>query len=241
MIRKLRSFTILATVAANCLGVRSALAQEPEEPTRLRAGIGILGSAPTGEFGRNIESAGGISGHIDYGLGDSVWSVGGEAAYLLYGAENRKIPLSPTLPDVLLNVNTDNSMFLLHGRLRAQRQEGRWRPYVDGLFGFTDIFTTTSVDGDCGPLTDCGSLSSTNLSDFVLSYGGGAGVMVGFGDTPNAPSSPRLDISVRYLLGGEANYLRQGAIHRENGSVSLDISRSRTDTFLVYIGVAFGR
>ena len=106
-------------------------------------------------------------------------------------------------------------MFLAHGRIRIQQREGRWRPYVDGLLGFTDIFTKTSIElgsnlfnsADVGP-------STTNLRDFALSYGGGAGVMIGFG---SPPSAARLDISVRYLKGGEADYLRQGAIRRENG------------------------
>ena len=197
---------------------------------------------PLGEFRTNIDSAGGFSGHLAIGLGESVVTLGGEAAYLWYGEESRKVPLSTTIPDLAVTVNTDNAMFLLHGRVRAQPRQGRWRPYVDGLFGFTDIFTKTSIEGgsDCS-FVDllCDTLiQSTNSRDFALSYGGGAGVMVGFG---SPPSAARLDISVRYLKGGEAEYLREGAIRREGGQAFLDISRSRTDMVMLYIGVAVGR
>jgi hypothetical protein len=122
---------------------------KPQEPTRFQYGIGLLAGVPIGEFGKNVEAAGGFSGHLGVAVGDSIVSLGGEAAYLWYGHESRTVPWSLTIPDVLLTVNTDNAMFLLHGRVRAQPREGRWRPYVDGLFGFTDIFTKTSI-GDLG-------------------------------------------------------------------------------------------
>ncbi len=227
-------------------GGRPDAAQPPPDaaaagPTRVQGGIGMLAAAPLGEFGTNIDSAGGFSGHLAVSLGESVVTLGGEAAYLWYGEESRKVPLSTTIPDLVVTVNTDNAMFLLHGRVRAQPRQGRWRPYVDGLFGFTDIFTKTSIER-----TDCNAflfvceplLESTNSRDFALSYGGGAGVMVGFGFPPSAA---RLDISLRYLRGGEAEYLREGAIRREGGQAFFDFSRSRTDMVMLYIGVAVGR
>ena len=95
---------------------------------RAQAGIGLLAGVPVGDFGVNVDSAGGIAGHFDMALGDSIVSIGGEAALLWYGTESREEPLSPTIPDIRVTVTTDNTIFLLHGRLRAQRREGRLRP-----------------------------------------------------------------------------------------------------------------
>jgi hypothetical protein len=53
--------------------------------------------------------------------------------------------------------------------------------------------------------------------------------------------SVKFDVSVRYLAGGEAEYLTKGAVRWEGGQTILDVSRSRTDIVLVYIGVALGR
>ena len=214
---------------------------EPAAPPRFQGGVGLVASAALGDFGANIESAGGISGHLAAGLGESIVTLGGEVAYLWYGEESREVPFSVTIPDVLVKVNTSNAMFLMHARVRAQPRHGRWRPYVDGLLGFTDIFTKTSIDNaNCFAVLDdsCRVAGSTNLRDVVLSYGAGAGVMVEFG---SPPSAARLDISLRYLRGGEANYLREGAIQREGGQAFLDINRSRTDMILIFIGVSGGR
>lgn len=207
--------------------------------TRFQGGIGLLAGVPVGDFGVNVDSAGGIAGHVDVAIDDSFVSIGGETAYLWYGTESRKEPLSPTIPDIRVTVTTDNAIFLLHGRVRAQRREGRVRPYVDGVIGFIDLVTKTSIEelGDCGAFA-CTGLGTTNLRDFAMSAGGGAGVQVGFGPPPDWY---RLDVSVRYLYGGSADYLREFAIRREGGQAFLDISRSRTDMVVVYIGVAMGR
>ena len=53
--------------------------------------------------------------------------------------------------------------------------------------------------------------------------------------------APSVDVSLRYMRGGTADYLVEGALRVEGSQVSRDISRSRTDTVAFYIGVAFGR
>ena len=55
------------------------------------------------------------------------------------------------------NVGAGGGFSLLHARVRAQPRQGRWRPYVDGLFGLTDVVTKTSVDAseaDCRILAE---------------------------------------------------------------------------------------
>jgi hypothetical protein len=210
------------------------------QPAPFQAGIGAQGTASVGDFATHVDGAGGVLAHLDMGLADSVFSVGGEIAYLIYGDESREVALDSLIPDIpgaAVKVNTENAMVLLHARLRAQRRTGRWRPYADGLFGFNNIFTTTSIE--CSE-SSCpsGGPDATNSRDYVPSYGGGAGVMIGFRPSPR---SLRLDLSVRYLRGGEARYLTEGAIHRENGQAIFHFTRSRTDMITVYIGIAVGR
>ena len=92
-------------------------------------------------------------------------------------------------------------------------------------------FSLTLLGSQCEPAHIGGA---TNARDFALSYGGGVGVKIG--------SPPGwFDLSIRYLNGGEADYLRKGALRREGGQVALDITRSRTDMVMIYLGVAFGR
>src|SRR5262245_33697804 len=235
---------VCLSYAPNATGQTQTSIPTEDEPVRWQFGIGVLAGVPTGDFATHVDSAGGVHLHLDRGLGDSMFSLGGEFAYTSYGHESREVALSsliPEIPNASVTINTDNEMVLLHGRVRAQRRLGRWRPYADGLFGFTNLFTTTSIDSECRG-SDCSAnlADATNSRDFALSYGGGAGVTIGFRSSPRPPRLD-LDLSVRYLRGTEAQYLTEGAIRREGGRAFFDFSRSRTDMVAVYIGIAFGR
>ena len=70
------------------------------------------------------------------------------------------------------------------------------------------------------------------------SYGGGAGITINFTSRERVP---RLDLAMRYLRGGRADYLTDGSVRTEGSQVIREFSRSRTDQFGVYIGVVFGR
>lgn len=211
----------------------------PPGPRRWQGGLGFALGIPVGDFSENVDIAAGASGQFDYGLGNSPFSLGAEGTVLFYGSESRRVPLVG-FPDLSVRVETSNQMGLLHGRLRTQKREGRVRPYVDALVGFNYISTTTSVDADevCDGNDSCDDDSRTDLDDLVLSAGGGAGVTFGFGSAPHAT---RLDIGVRYLYGGEADYLTESSTLWDSSPVAHEPHRSRTDMVMVYIGVAFGR
>jgi hypothetical protein len=215
--------------------------EEPSRPPRFQGGLGMMIAVPVGEFHDNVEIAAGLSFKFDVGLGRSPVSVGTELTYLWYGSESLDVPLVG-MPELSVEVNRSNDIVLFHGRVRAQRREGRVRPYVDGLVGLIDLVTRTSIEGDVtctgtGCTTETAD-SVTNLNDVALSAGGGAGFMVGFGKSPR---SPRLDVSVRYLYGGEAEYLTEGALRWGSDATMLLPHRTPTHIVLVDIGVAFGR
>jgi len=218
--------------------VLSAQEADPHSPTPWEGGIGIVGAAPTGAFADHVTDAAGLSGNFGRRLGKGVITLGGEIAYYWYGHESRQEPFSPTIPDAGYTVTTDNNILTAHGRLRAQMPTGRFRPYADALLGFRDIYTRTSVDLEgLDEISGSGAVTRrVNLRDFGVSYGYGGGVMIGFGPVP---SQAKLDVSVRYVAGSEANYLTEGAIRRESGVAFLDTSRSRTDMLTVFVGVSW--
>jgi hypothetical protein len=241
------AFTLLAASASAQTPPVSTTAG-PAPVSRWQAGIGVVGAAPVGDFSSNIDAAGGVAGHLDARLGPSPLRLGGEVGYLLYGDQTRTVALAsliPEIPDASVKVNTSNAMFLLHARLRAQRHTGRWRPYGDAVIGLTDLFTTSSIPGPIacvsagggGGCTTTEVAGTTNARDVVLSYGAGAGVLVAFG---RSRLRPQLDLSLRYLAGGAARYLTEGALRIEHNRVVLDFSESRTDMVAFYIGVMIG-
>lgn len=219
--------------------------QDAAERPLIQVGFGLMMGVPVGDFRENVDFSVGVTGHIDFGLGRSPISIGAEGTYLWYGGQDRQVPLVG-IPGLAVGVDTTNEMVLLHGRVRAQRPDGRVRPYVDGLVGFNYIATTTKVDaedtcyyiGSTYLCSDDGD-SITNIDDFVLSAGGGAGVQFALGASP---SSMRLDLSLRYLYGGEAEYLTEEDIRwQENGPAILQLRRSRTDLLMVFVGLTWGR
>lgn len=98
--------------------------------------------------------------------------------------------------------------------------------------------------------------STTNFDDLTLSRGVGAGFMISIvsfekhtkvsnsfmkatGGSQKAEVELLLDFKIRYLYGGEAEYLKEGSITRENGDVIYDVRRSDTDLLLFQLGVIF--
>jgi hypothetical protein len=237
-----RHFRVAVMVCLTCAS-SNAWAQsfsQEREIDRWQGGVGFLGATAVGEFETFVPGGiPGILGHANRSLG-RIFSLGADVAWNQYGSETRSLligPLVPEVPGASLRVHTYNAMVGLHARLRAQLPHGRFRPYADGLFGFTNIFTTSEVKGeeDC---EECVIESESQSSDFVRSYGGGAGITVNFTSRERAP---RLDVSMRYLRGGRADYLTEGSVRAQGDRVIREFSRSRTDRFGVYIGVVFGR
>jgi hypothetical protein len=202
---------------------------------QFQLGLDFTTVVPTGDFSKNVTNNGyGVGGQFLVGLGRKPLLVGVDAAFATYGSDEHIESISETIPELEVKVRTNNNIALTHLLLRAQPRSGSVRPYADVLVGFKYLFTDTTILNDS---TDEELTSSKNLSDLVYSYGFGGGVQVRLGRVGRGDIS--LDGKVRYLRGGRAEYLREGSVRRENGSVFFDVLASRTDVVSVQIGVTF--
>ena len=94
-------------------------------------GVGLSGGFPSGEFGKNITNSGiGLSGYFGYRLSKTPAVVGIDLGYLIYGYERRTEQFSLTIPDVLVAVVTENSLFSMNTFFRLQKWD-RKNPYFD--------------------------------------------------------------------------------------------------------------
>jgi opacity protein-like surface antigen len=201
-----------------------------------QAGVDFIAVVPRGEFKENIGNNGyGAGGSFLVRLGPSPLLVGGDLGVVVYGSESREERLSTTIPNVRVRVRTSNNILLSHFLLRLQPRRGRVRPYADGLIGLKRLFTQTSISDTFDD--DNNLFSSTDQSDTTLSYGFGGGVQVEL--YGRRRPAILLDGKVRYLRGGQAEYLRRGSIRQVNGGVVYDVLSSRTDVLAVQIGVTF--
>jgi hypothetical protein len=192
----------------------------------------FMTGVPIGGFGNKIGSTPGGGVDLTARVGQTPVFVGAAFDYLTYGAETRRIALFPAVPEVFSDVDTTNRLFRTHALLRFQPVTGRVRPYAEGLLGFGYVYTRTSVDlGDEGA-----QAGTTHLGDFAPSFGAGGGVTIGLVSVQDARFA--LDIGLRYLTGGEVDYLTSGDLQRDETGVAFEPTRSPASLFAVQIGIA---
>ncbi|MBN1540859.1 hypothetical protein JW992_01855 [candidate division KSB1 bacterium] len=212
----------------------------------IQASIHFKLGSPQGEFAEEVENLGfGLGGNFLYNFPQTPFLLGASAGFLIYGSETRQAPFSLTIPDVTVDVTTSNNIFQGHLLLRAQPQQGAFRPYIDGLLGFNYLWTETTIRSENLDI-DENVASSTNFSDGAFCYGGGGGVMIRVYDGTQKPLEPGesriagvfIDFGVRYLKGGEAEYLKKGDVERtDEGKVIYNPSQSTTDLLNFNLGV----
>lgn len=198
---------------------------------------------PRGDFRANVDDPGfGLSVFGGLGFEGVPVVLGAELGFLIYGQEVRREPFSSTIPDVRVRVVTSNNIATGHLVLRLQPPRGAVQPYLDGLVGFKYFFTETRIESE-NRSDDEPIAASTNFDDAAPSYGVGGGVQVklygGYGERPRGHvQALNLTLGVRYLLGGEAEYLKRGSIERHrDGTLEYDVSRSKTDLLMPHLGV----
>ena len=204
-------------------------------------GISIGIAAPQGEFRDNVDRNGfSFSGSALIRPGLVPVKFGIELGYINYGSENRRESFSYTIPDVTVRVERTNNIFLGHLLVRLQKDAGIISPYLDGLVGFNYLWTETKIR-DVYNFEEI--TSSKNLDDLAFSYGVGGGFMFNVYEARTVVADIAkiyIDLKVRYLYGGKAEYLKEGAVRiDEYDNVIYDISKSTTDLMLYQIGVVF--
>lgn len=238
---KSQNAVIKAHLMVLCLIIVAAflLTAEPiQAQTNFQGGLNFIAGFPQGEFKDNVDENGfGIAGEFLFSPSTSPLGIGVSLGYMNYGEEGRREPFSTTIPDVEVEVKTTNNIVIGHLLLRAQAKKGPIRPYAEGLVGFNYLFTETKIE-DVDDEDEIAS--STNLDDGVFSYGGGGGVMLQLYSSKGKKAKIwrlLLDLHVRYIVGGEAEYLKEGSIKRENGKVLFDKIKSKTDLLTAQFGV----
>lgn len=202
------------------------------------AGINFTLAFPQGEFKDNVDRLG-FGGSLQFLFFDPKpdlpVSFGLNLGYLNYGSESRKEPFSYTIPDVFVDVDRTNNLVNFHLLFQIISYNGTFRPYAEGLFGGSYIFTETSIKS-----RDFNEVAgSTNFDDFAWSYGAGGGFIILLTENLGENvGSLFLDFKVRYLFGSEAEYLKEGSVTVENGRVTYDVSKSKTDLLQFHLGVS---
>lgn len=203
-----------------------------------QAGINLSLAFPQGEFGEQVDNIGfGLSGEFMFlsPKPRAPFGLGLNLGYYIYGMESRREPWSLTIPDVFLDVDRTNNLLNFHIVFEIGLPTGRIRPYVQGLFGGSYLYTQTSVSGEYNQETIA---STTNYDDWAWSYGAGGGICILLsGDPVTEDGAIYLDLKGRYLFGSEAVYLKEGDVQFNGAQVIYHPSKSKTDMITAHIGV----
>ena len=227
--------SILFQAGVSMMILLGCCATSNAQTQRFQFGLDFTTVIPTGDFSKNVTNNGyGAGVQFLFRLGRLPLLLGGDFAFATYGSDEHIESISETIPELEVKVRTTNNITMPHLVLRAQPREGRVRPYADALVGFKYLSTDTTILSES---TGEELTSSKNLSDLVYSYGFGGGVQVRLASAGNGDIS--LDSKVRYLRGGRAEYLKEGSVRRENGTVFFDVLTSRTDVVTVQVGITF--
>lgn len=190
---------------------------------------------PQGEFDAHTDTGYGFTGTYLYTFGrDRVFALGGNLLVQSYGRTGRRAPLSPTIPDIRVDVETTNNTAFLQGMAQLKAPTGALQPYLQATGGYGWFFTTTSLED---PFTDTTILRDTNQSDGTWLWGGGGGLLVRVYEgepRPDVDARGRvlgqgrepvrayLDLGARAIRGDEVEYLTEGTLLTDEGEVDID-------------------
>jgi len=235
--------TILAAAVAVPLGVSSLHAQITErprvlvqKPSRFTIGGGLLLSQPKGDLANNIGNGFGADFYGLFRLDhDGVLSLRADAGGAQYGSET--LPAAAAFdPRVGFEVETTNSIYWAAIGPQVMAPVGRVRPYGNVAIGVMDFSTRSSLRGT-GDYRGETFASTENQSDDTRTWIFGGGLYIPLTGTMSLMS---IDIGGRYFTGGEATYLREGAIRdNSDGTITTFPSHSKTDQITWHIGVSY--
>jgi hypothetical protein len=201
---------------------------------RFQAGAHFDVALPQGQFGEFVEAGYGLGGWLAINLDDrGLLAIKLDGDYLIYGRENRRRPLSPTVPFVDVDVTTSNNIYSLGIGPLLTLTDGAVKLFVSGSAGFSYFATESSVSGTSNS-TDFAK--STNFDDFTFSWSGGGGMRF---RVSNRRNPIYIDVGAEYHRNGEARYLREGSIQDNgNGTITITPIQSETNLLLLKLGVS---
>ncbi len=220
-------------------------AQEEEEHELLSGLFSLDGMLlyPRGAFAENLTKVGlGLSADLGYAPQRLPLAMGLTGSYAFYGSTSMDVPVSGLGSTRYVGMTATNRIVTLNLFLRVQPEDGAFRPFFEGLVGMHILWTSSSVDDEEDE--DLGFSGDTFLSDAAFSYGAGGGIdfrVYSGAGTNGSYGELYVSARVRYLYGGEAEYLDDESIsfdsNRAPRVLPEDKMKSGTDMMQVLVGI----
>ena len=207
---------------------------EASKPVRGIVALGVRGAQPLNDFADYIDFGYGFGGYVAHALDPrGIISIRGNVDFIIYGHET--IDRVPSWGYGTLDVTTSNNILSMGVGPYLTLPGTGVRPFATGTVGFSYFSTSTSIEYR---YSDEQLDSWTDFSDGVMAWTAGGGLLI-----PITKSQRPIlfELSAIYHGNGEAEYLREGSISRdESGNAQFTPIRSRTNLVLYTIGVSIG-
>ena len=204
--------------------------------SRFELGIGATYAQAAHEFSRYVDHGWGANVSGTFRLDRrGVLGIRGDAALMEYGSETKRVPLSPTVNRVLVDMTTSNNIGVISIGPELRLPVGPVRPFVNAAIALAIFTTGTSVGGSDNGNETNDFASSKNYSDETRAYRLGGGLYLPFG---RGGWNGGITLGAAYYAGGKASYLQEGGIKdNANGTITLTPIRSRTEFWSYDIGM----
>lgn len=196
---------------------------------------------PQGSFQQSLErDSYGLDFAFTYQIGRNIpIHIGAGMMYQNYGWRERETQFVDGAPEVDINVRTTNNMITPQLIMRIEPTMGGFSPFIEGSVGFNYLYTESSITD----MYDDEEIASTVNYDYFTSNSGiGAGAKFrlwqGYDDDGDF-IGVHLILKTKYMLGGEAMYLKEGDLIPRGNDLEYIVSRSRTDLTTFNVGVVF--
>lgn len=202
--------------------------------------LGFALGDPQGEFRSELNRESyGLDAAFTYQLPQSPIHIGVGFGYQNFGWQERNEFLSRDIPEVDVRVRTTNNMISPHLIMRVEPEFGLISPFLEGSLGFNYLYTQTAIIDDW----DEEEIASNVNYDYTTSnFGVGGGMKIklyeGYDDEGDF-FGVSLIAKTKYMIGGEALYLKEGGLSSSNGNLNYEVSRSRTDLRTFNVGFVF--
>ncbi|MFN8646155.1 MAG: hypothetical protein U0104_05320 [Gemmatimonadales bacterium] len=199
-------------------------------------GINLQLGFPQGEFKEFVGTGYGVGGNFTFFLDQkNVAGLRLFGSWIQYGRTTERLPLSPTLPGLYVDLTTANDIYTFGIGPEFRLGSGQVRGVLHGGIGASNFATSTSAEGtdNVTPFA-----TSTNFNDWTFAWYGGASALI---QVSGGRKPVFIDGGLRYQSHGKTRYLREGSIEPQpGGGVSFTPIESKTDLMLVHLGVQIG-
>ncbi len=226
--------TLLAAVII--LGTTDAWSQTFGQ--KLTGGINFALGFPAGEFKEvNDKVAIGGRGYIMYNPSrQAPVYLGLELGYHVMGSQTEYFYATVYGFYDQYKITASSNIFALQFKLRLQQPKlVAVRPFVEGIVGWNDFFSTVNVERESfnGNYNTNGGNSSDAY--WAFTYGGAAGLNI----VLDRKQKLFLELKTAYMIGRSAKYLTDPQI-TNTGQVYFTEKQSETNMVLPQVGIKFG-